>query len=496
MTLLQTLPRCQLLLLLPALLLLLGPIALAAAQSAAHPALSLLASATSYDAQPRLRTAPGLKVGLNMTKATDPVGYIPAFMYIISRHTMRNPTAGKTASINTLAPLIQRLANSSAAALHPWLKTWVSPVAGLAYAQGEVVPLGVKQTISLGKRYARRYPSLVSPVYYSASYPTDCTYVPRTGETASAFFRGFMPSAAPFIKTIAQDSPLSPLLRFYEVCPTYIKYKNSVAPWTGALLQNVEAALAPWISSRLKLGFNLSACDVDNLINACSFEGGALLDPSKTCSLFDTSDLNQLQWAADIDAFMTKAHGAPINYRIAAPLLGDITSYLTTAATAPEPRILKMRLAVAHAETLMPLSALLGLFNNSAPWANYQAPPAAVSNSACPASNSLPPAGWVPPFGSEITRTWKQGSVAPYNTHIAFVLYRNASAAANATSLSSYLVRLLFNEQQLAVPGCEGESVGLDCPLPHFLAVNKPKADPRIFDQLCNTSYYAPSAGK
>ena len=111
----------------------------------------------------------------------------------------------------------------------------------------------------MGARFNKRFrSSLVTPFYYSANYPTDSTYVrvsslniaekrvensmlsssfkellcstvvclsplasphaspldpkscslmqvPRTGETANAFFKGFMPEAAPFVNTIAAD---------------------------------------------------------------------------------------------------------------------------------------------------------------------------------------------------------------------------------------------------------------------------------------------------
>lgn len=58
-----------------------------------------------------------------------------------------------------------------------------------------------------------------------------------------------------------------------------------------------------------------------------------------------------------------------VNYGIAAPLLSDIASALTSAATAhatgTQP-LQRVRLHFAHCETLTPLATLLGLFTPGA----------------------------------------------------------------------------------------------------------------------------------
>lgn len=45
-----------------------------------------------------------------------------------------------------------------------------------------------------------------------------------------------------------------------------------------------------------------------------------------------------------------------------------VASSCMQSATDPSKDYLKLRMVAAHAETVIPLSALLGLFNNSAPW--------------------------------------------------------------------------------------------------------------------------------
>jgi multiple inositol-polyphosphate phosphatase/2,3-bisphosphoglycerate 3-phosphatase len=62
-------------------------------------------------------------------------------------------------------------------------------------------------------------------------------------------------------------------------------------------------------------------------------------------------------------------HVMQVNYGIAAPLLSDIASALTAAATshsAGNQPLQRVRLHFAHCETLTPLASLLGLFKPGA----------------------------------------------------------------------------------------------------------------------------------
>ena len=93
------------------------------------------------------------------------------------------------------------------------------------------------------------------------------------------------------------------------------------------------------MTKRMRLGFNLTACDIDALYNACQYEGGeydwgqrreasdrammsksnlcvlmlrlnvvvgSLLDVSKTCSLFSSDELIQLNWGNAISDYYSK----------------------------------------------------------------------------------------------------------------------------------------------------------------------------------------------
>lgn len=93
-----------------------------------------------------------------------------------------------------------------------------------------------------------------------------------------------------------------------------------------------------------------------------------------------------------------------------------------------------------------------------------------------------PPAGWAPAVATNPERTWQAGKVAPLGANLAIVLYRNSTGRPRA---GEHLVRLLYNEQVLPVPGCGGQ---LDCPLDTFLqVVVAGKAEPEQLARVCGS---------
>jgi len=217
--------------------------------------------------------------------------------------------------------------------------------------------------------------------------------------------------------------------------------------------------------------------------------------------------------------YEAQGYGAAINYEIAAPLLADAAAALADAAASPpgQPAPQRARLMFAHCETLVPLASLLGLWRPppgempplpaealkaipitpaqaaaelaaadspddlalrlarevAAAALSPRAPPAAAASALRYKGRTLAaaplPDGWAPRFGLDGGRTWRSGMISPLGANLALVLYRRTAPGGGGPD---HLVRLLYNEQVVPLPGCAGAGAagGPDCPLDAFLA--------------------------
>ncbi|KAG2436537.1 hypothetical protein HYH02_011475 [Chlamydomonas schloesseri] len=347
-----------------------------------------------------------------------------------------------------------------------------------------------------------------------------------------------------------------PLLRFFDVCPAYAQHDEYTEKWMGGWMQGNWSALVPALEQRLGLARDMDPCEVEALWQLCLLEAGLEGVGDRACSLFTPQEAMQLEWVDDIHLLETQAWGADINYQIAAPLLRDAALSLKAAAAAsgaPGTGAPAARLLFAHCETLIPLATLMGLFRPPAPQPP-DASPAAVDAavSAAAAQRHLqqvdtledlhmivsdlhrlndqdalrarskarskggavgsedshscypgrpvdpdqlpPPEGWYPMLPNDDSRLFKGARLAPYAANMALVLYRRRDGAAAAASSPRHLVRLLYNEQVLPIPGC-GSGSGLDCDLDEFLERMEGKMDADTLDRLCGPDSPPAKAG-
>ncbi|KXZ41450.1 hypothetical protein GPECTOR_462g371 [Gonium pectorale] len=340
-----------------------------------------------------------------------------------------------------------------------------------------------------------------------------------------------------------------PLLRFFDVCPAYAQHDEFTERWMSGWMQGNWSRLTPALERKLGLVRPMSPCEVEALWQLCLLEAGVEGRVDGACSLFEQEDALLLEWVDDVHLLETQSYGAPINWQIAAPLLRDAAASLRAAAEtrpgaaegAPAARLL-----FAHCETLVPLASLLGLFRPPEPDpadASPQEVAAAVSATeaqrhllaaesvedlgvvlqglkdlngrdgsapgsgsgsgrlrdedlhACykgrppsPGDSPPPPPGWRPMFPNDDGRLFKGARIAPYGANMAIVLYRRREAAAAAGSgRPAHLVRLLYNEQVVAVPGCSTSVDGypLDCDLERFLELLQDKTAPDALERWC-----------
>ncbi|WIA34254.1 hypothetical protein OEZ86_012605 [Tetradesmus obliquus] len=180
-----------------------------------------------------------------------------------------------------------------------------------------------------------------------------------------------------------------PVLRFFESCKGYRLHEDRALRWLAPWMHSHWRRIIPNIEARLGLtAGSLTACHVDALWQLCTLEAGLMStaghqawlqqqqdvhssssstssSSSNACGLFSEADAVLLEWLEDVRLYETQGYGAEVNYGIAAPLLSDIASALTAAASSHTQNtrpLQRVRLHFAHCETLTPLASLLGLF--------------------------------------------------------------------------------------------------------------------------------------
>jgi multiple inositol-polyphosphate phosphatase/2,3-bisphosphoglycerate 3-phosphatase len=151
-----------------------------------------------------------------------------------------------------------------------------------------------------------------------------------------------------------------------------------------------------------------------------------------------------------------------------------------------------------------------------------------VGGDGAPASDQqwlLPPPGWLPPFAADDRdRAWRGGRVAPLGANMLLLLYgrdggdlstsssssmdgddgaddsRSSSSSSSSRSsalLEGLLVRLVYNEQVVPIPGCsDGAEGSYDCTLQRFLeVVVGDKTEAQRFERVCHGHGEADSDG-
>lgn len=146
----------------------------------------------------------------------------------------------------------------------------------------------------------------------------------------------------------------------------------------------------------------------------------------------------------DLEIFILKGYGKSLNYQMGFPLLQDVVQSMEQAIVANEEHhtpgtFEKARLRFAHAETVIPFTCLLGLFQDNSETERIQREQPL----------ELPPK---PPM----ERNWRGSVLAPFAGNNMLVLYncpRNVSGSASSGSYSNkYFVQVLHNEIPVSIP--------------------------------------------
>lgn len=189
---------------------------------------------------------------------------------------------------------------------------------------------------------------------------------------------------------------------------------------------------------------------VEGMWSACQSEVAVFDNANNWCSVFNARDAEILEYAYDMSAYYTKGYGSKINYQIASPLFSTIMTNLEQMAINNNDGICNgdsvlpnAQLRFGHAETVMPLLALLGLYKDDEKLDH----------------------GWAE--ASIVDRKWRTSYISSLATNVAFVLYMCED---NVTSVRKPFVELLHDENIVYLPQCSNKRL---CPLYTFKDIYK-----------------------
>jgi len=355
----------------------------------------------------------------------------PVQINLLVRHGARFPGEKDINKLDALSEVMHANAAYYNDA-YKWMATWKNP-----YSPKESDLLtysGQLQLYNLAQRMIKEYPKVMTQQYQPYVYDMQCTQKSRTCISGSSFAYSMLQEAghlAPLKGSFrpsymyTESIPLDLKLRFFDNCPLYV---NSVDSNSSAINQyniyreNQVQQAADEVSKKIGVypHWNISYADLTLMFKSCGYDIAVNNNRRHFCTLFDENTTRIMEYATDLDTYYTTGYGYPINYEMACLLLKEMFSIHEAYANGSNTDLLA-KFRFAHAETVMPLVALFGLFKDQSPllanWTDEQI-------------NS---------------RQWRGSQIAPFASNVQTVLYKCSD---------SYRVKLLVNEKEYSFPGC------------------------------------------
>ncbi|KJE94851.1 hypothetical protein CAOG_05422 [Capsaspora owczarzaki ATCC 30864] len=398
-----------------------------------------------------------------------PAGSVLVHSALLARHGSRYPTniADFTDLDNVLYPIEGQITNPAL----QWLKSWEPPFT--LTDEGLLVQRGMQEHYDLAQRLSFAFPDTFRAPYSPITYTVQATQVSRAAQSAASFTYGLFEGNGQLEQKYSPVAIWSNsmnadfTLRFFDACPAYNTYLDSDASSAESnkyISSAAMKAVAARISATLNVtSFSLTPVQALEIYSMCQYEVAVLNITNQFCALIDPSDVDTLNYVDDLLTYWQIGYGNTINYNIASPLLQDIISTLVSTSRSPG---LAASLRFAHAETVAPLIALLGLYKDGTPL-RASASPAAIAN-----------------------RLWRGSSIIPFAANLHFAMYFTPGERAT----SNYVVGLFHNEMQVAWPGCEADALNtFYCPLDVIQRIYADQLSVS-FDSTCGIGGSSPSS--
>eukprot|EP00009_Paramoeba_aestuarina_P004819 CAMPEP_0201510548 /NCGR_PEP_ID=MMETSP0161_2-20130828/3190_1 /ASSEMBLY_ACC=CAM_ASM_000251 /TAXON_ID=180227 /ORGANISM="Neoparamoeba aestuarina, Strain SoJaBio B1-5/56/2" /LENGTH=428 /DNA_ID=CAMNT_0047905737 /DNA_START=169 /DNA_END=1452 /DNA_ORIENTATION=- len=340
---------------------------------------------------------------------------------------------------------------------YSWMGSW-TPYPYIPAQGGLLNEQGAKEHYDIAKRMVLDYPEVMNKSYNPKRFHFQETQITRTGVSAMSFAFGMMEGkdlSPPFIEsnTIAIDKELF----FFAPCLTYNfeVLLNKSAYIQESLFEKTLAVNAVEVSKRLGTFplWNLTSDDIQTMWSTCKLEASLQHNYSQFCSIWSTTDVDSFSFVEDLDFYYKRGYGYEIDYSCAVDLMGGIFGNIAdSVATIQQfnedcgpikeswgsecqekarnaPYNLAGSFRFAHAETMTPILAWLGLYNTPSSLMRADTPPQKRNE-----------------------REWKTSILTPYAANLNFAVYLCDEEGEGG---GETVVKVLHNEKEMVLPCCE-----------------------------------------
>ncbi|XP_032795585.1 multiple inositol polyphosphate phosphatase 1 [Daphnia magna] len=287
---------------------------------------------------------------------------------------------------------------------------------------------GFLELKGLGRRFQKRFPTLLSKPYVNESYEFQFTDSERTDVSAQAFAKGMFGKKDSSNVYMKKSPKPDNLLRFYRTCDKWLKEvdENPDATIEKKLFEKTPEFLSMIKSVSDRLGFTSlrTLGDIDLMYSMCSFDKAwRPKDLSAWCAVFNENDLQILEYREDLEYFYEDGYGYSINYEQACTPLKHIIENFGQTVQESEVSRPKGFFYFTHSGTILKVLARMGLFEDAVRPTHL---------------NRL----------DIHKRAWRTSLIDSFASNIAFALFKCSD---------DYRVTAYFQERPVRLPGCSHE---------------------------------------
>ncbi|XP_062375888.1 multiple inositol polyphosphate phosphatase 1a [Sardina pilchardus] len=319
----------------------------------------------------------------------------------VIRHGTRYPTTKNVKKMKDFYNLVQSNAPDWSHKLNQSLwKMWYTED-----MDGRLVQKGREDHTNLAKRLAKYFPTLITEENLrngSIKFITSSKH--RCVNSTIAFKTGLIEYFG--IGGEEFDHEVNDaLMRFFDACAKWVAEveKNKLALKEVDLFNGTPEMkrTAEKLADRLQVPYSqLTADSVEGALYLCAYDFAIKSINSLWCQLFDEMDAKVIEYATDLKQFWKRSYGHEINSKSSCALFHDLFKRLDQAASDSRSGHVSeaVTIQVGHAETLLPLLTLLGLFKDIEPLTSTN-------------------------FATQADRIFRAGRIVPYAANLVVVLY-------------------------------------------------------------------------